>query len=287
MQCILSTPWPHDTSPERPAPSQPYGSSPKEQPQGSASSHCWEPEPQIPHPELSTHLSLSHWESWEYLQVSRTWVWGWGFFVVVCWGFFWNKDAGDKDQSGKFWPFKGTCSSAHSLAPYPRFQLVVPWATHSSQDFLVALWPVMGWAARDRSLFCHPCRKPSKLKSILFGLHHGHRMVLLPTKAWEHRLTQEYLHWWTVYLLFVWRNNTNYLGKSLQFTQEVLWGDLHSDRQTALDVQEMHKLLSWQIKSQPPKTPCSKLISLWFKEKEIQISVSPLKKISIPCLAAQ
>lgn len=197
-------------------------------------------------------------------------------------GFFWNKDAGDKDQSGKFWPFKGTCSSAHSLAPYPRFQLVVPWATHSSQDFLVVLCPVMGWAARDRSLFCHPRCKPSKLKSILFGLHHGHRMVLLPTKAWEHRLTQKYLHWWTVYLLFVWRNNTNYLGKSLQFTQEVLWGDLHSDSQPGLDVQEMQKLLSWQIKSQPPKPPVPSLFHFGLKKKKFKFQFLHWRKSASP-----
>lgn len=89
--------------------------------------------------------------------------------------------------------------------------------------------------------------------------------------------------------------STDGLFISLLFegTKQIIWGkacSLHRrccDSQPALDVQEMHKLLSWQVKSQPPKTPCSKLISLWFKEKEIQISVSPSKKTSIPCLAAQ
>lgn len=59
MQCIASTRWPHHPSPERLAPPRPYGPSPTEQPQAGASSHRWEPEPQIPHPELSTHLSES------------------------------------------------------------------------------------------------------------------------------------------------------------------------------------------------------------------------------------
>lgn len=120
-KCTLT---PRYTTPERLAPPQPSSSSPKEQPQASASSRCWEPEPQIPHPELSSPLSLSHWELWEYLQ---------GFRICFLFG---NQNAGDWDQCGKLSPLRDTCSSSHNLASWG--------SACSSQDFLVVLCPLMG-----------------------------------------------------------------------------------------------------------------------------------------------
>jgi len=131
VQCIPSTPCPHDTTPERLAPPWPYGSSPKEQSQGSDSSHRWEPEPQIPHPELSTRLSKSLGTVGIPSSVQD-----------LC--FFWKQRCWRQGSEWQALPRKGTCSLPCSLAPYPRLQLAVPWATGSSQDFLAILCPALG-----------------------------------------------------------------------------------------------------------------------------------------------
>lgn len=181
------------------------------QPSGTASGQVQlsPPGTWAPNPALSTHLSLSHWEQWEYLQRSR-----------IC--FFWKQRWWRQisSQIRPCFPLPGTCSSSHSLAPYPWLHLPCSGLPAAAKTF----WSlsVLGWAARDRSFFCHSCFKSPKPKPILFGLPCGHRMDLLPTKAWAQTPTEAFLLPACVYLLFVWRKRSNNLEKSLQFAQEVL-----------------------------------------------------------------
>lgn len=92
-----------------------------------------------------------------------------------------------------YFPLKGTCSSSHSLALTLGFTCCA--LGHLQQPRLSGcsvLWD-------DRSFFC----KPPKLKPILSGLPCGHRMDLLPTKAWEHRFPQKLLCCLPVFISFL------------------------------------------------------------------------------------
>lgn len=95
------------------------------QPSGTASGqvHLSPLGTQAPNPELSTHLSLSHWEQWEYLQRSRNCLFG---------KQRWWRQRSDPTSHLKV-------PAPHPTAwPLPLASLAVLWATCSSQDFLVA-----------------------------------------------------------------------------------------------------------------------------------------------------
>lgn len=167
VQCIPSTPWPRNTI-LAPALQSSLRSAPV------LTTGNWAPDPSS----RIKHSSLSHWELWEYLRGSLR------YCSKVLLFFLETKllQTGTRATSSDH---DGICSSPCSLAPSPQLQFAALWASCSSQDFLAVLCPITGWAARDGSFFCHPYCKPSKLQSIPFGLPHGHRMGLLPTKAWE------------------------------------------------------------------------------------------------------
>lgn len=93
-----------------------------------------------PNPALSTHLSLSHWEQWEYLQRS-----------TIC--FFLEAKMVETDQL-----------TDQALLPTSRYLLLIPqpgtlslaslamlWATCSSQDFLVT--QCFGMSCQGQELF--------------------------------------------------------------------------------------------------------------------------------------
>lgn len=98
-------------------------------------------------------------------------------------------------------PTLGTCSSSHSLAPHSWLHLPCSGLLAAAKTFCSL--SALGGTARDRSFFCHPCCKPPKPKPILFGLPCGHRMDLLPTKSWEHRLPQKLLCCLPVFISFL------------------------------------------------------------------------------------
>lgn len=95
-----------------------------------------------PNPELSTHLSLSHWEWWEYLQRSPGFV----FFLEAK-----MVERQISSQLRPHFPFTGTCSSSHSLAPYPWLPLPCSGLPAAAKAF----WSLsaLRWVARARRGF--------------------------------------------------------------------------------------------------------------------------------------
>lgn len=114
------TPWPQSCSPQ-------------EQLQARSISHHWEPEPQT-----QNEAFISPWVPGN----------GGNTFKGPGFASFGTKDGRDTDQTTQGYllliPQRGTLSLA---------SLATLWATCSSQDSLLVLCTVLGWAARDRSFF--------------------------------------------------------------------------------------------------------------------------------------
>lgn len=165
-----------------------------------------------PNPELSTHLSLSHWEWWEYLQRSPGFV------------FFWKQ---------RWWRDR----SAHSSDPTSHLQVPAP---HPTAWHLILGFPchALGYLQQPRlsghSVLWDELPGPGGvfLPSLLQATKAQTNPVWLALWAQDGSFTYKSLRAQTpteasplpacVYFLFVWRKKSNNLEKSLQFAQGVL-----------------------------------------------------------------
>lgn len=181
MQGILSTPWPHDRAPERLHGHRAAALRNSLRPGPSLTTGNLSPKPRMKHsflPEsLGTVAIPSKVQDLLLLEA--------------------------KMVETQIRPLKGTCSSSHSVAPYPWLRLPrsgLPAAAKTLCLFCALFW---GELPGTGAFFCHPYCEPPKPKSILFSLPCGHRMDLLPTKAWKHRLPQKLLCCLPVFISFL------------------------------------------------------------------------------------